>query len=152
VSTTPRGRLRIAAAPSALPGPGAWAAVAVGGFVGAEARYLLGVAFPEDGSIPWTTLAINVAGSLLLGMLTALWTERPGTAFWLRAGLCPGLLASFTTFSAVALAIDQLAAQGRHAAWLLYLGLSVAAGLAAAVAGLYTGRRLCRRTTRTAAA
>lgn len=150
--TTPAGRLRVGNAPSVLPGWGAWTAVAVGGFTGTESRYLLGLAFPEDGAIPWTTLTINVAGSLLLGLLTAFWAERPGTAFWLRAALGPGLLASFTTFSAVALVIDQLAAQGRHDAWLLYLGLSLAAGLAAAVAGLYTGQVLGRRaTTRTAA-
>lgn len=129
-----------------LPPATVWTAVAVGGLLGTEARFGLGLLFPEDGGgVPWTTLAINVAGSLLLGLVTAFWTERPSAPAWLHAGLGPGLLGSFTTFSAVAISIDQLAAAGRHQVWLAYLGLSVAAGLAAALAGLAFGRALGSR-------
>lgn len=121
----------------------AWTAVAVGGLVGTELRYGAGVLFPETaGSIPWTTLGINVAGSFVLAALTTVWIARPKTAFWLRAGLGPGLLGSFTTFSAVVYAIDQLYRAGLHASWVAYLALSLVLGLGAAAAGWKTGKAL----------
>jgi CrcB protein len=119
----------------------AWVAVAAGGLVGTELRYGLGVLFPETaGAVPWTTLAINVAGSFVLGMLTTIWIARPRTAFWLRAAIGPGLLGSFTTFSAVVASVDQLARGGLHAVWVLYLSLSVLLGLGAAAAGWKAGK------------
>ena len=119
----------------------AWAAVAAGGLVGSELRYGLGVLFPEQaGSVPWTTLAINVAGSFILGMLTTVWIARPRTAFWLRAGIGPGLLGSFTTFSALVASVDQLARGGLHAVWMSYLVLSVLLGLGAAALGWKAGK------------
>ncbi|XAS63092.1 fluoride efflux transporter FluC [Pseudarthrobacter sp. So.54] len=125
----------------ALPGWSAWAAVAVGGLIGTELRYGAGLLFPEAaGTIPWTTLVINVVGSFVLATLTTVWIARPKTAFWLRAGLGPGLLGSFTTFSAVVFVIDQQFRGGFHAGWLAYLGLSLVLGLAAAAAGWKTGK------------
>jgi fluoride exporter len=121
----------------------AWAAVAVGGLVGSELRYGLGVLFPEQaGSVPWTTLTINVAGSFILGLLTTVWIARPQTAFWLRAGIGPGLLGSFTTFSALVASVDQLARGGFHAAWMSYLFLSVLLGLGAAAFGWKAGKAI----------
>ncbi len=118
-----------------------WAAVAAGGLVGTELRYGLGVLFPEQaGAVPWTTLAINVAGSFVLGLLTTIWIARPRTAFWLRAGIGPGLLGSFTTFSALVASVDQLARGGLHTVWLAYLVLSVLLGLGAAAAGWKAGK------------
>ncbi|MFJ6026166.1 fluoride efflux transporter FluC [Pseudarthrobacter sp. NPDC092424] len=121
----------------------AWLAVAAGGLLGTELRYGLGLVFPEGtGSVPWTTLLINVAGSFALAALTTLWMARPQTSFWLRAGIGPGLLGSFTTFSAVMFSTDQLLRAGEHQAWLLYLALSLVFGLAAAGAGWRLGRLL----------
>lgn len=125
----------------------AWLAVAAGGLLGTELRYGLGVAFPEGaGSVPWTTLLINVAGSFVLALLTTVWMARPQTSFWLRAGLGPGLLGSFTTFSAVMFSTGQLFRAGEHQVWLLYLGLSLVLGLAAAGGGWRLGRFLSRPT------
>lgn len=124
----------------------AWLAVAVGGLAGTELRYGLGLAFPETvGEMPWTTLGINVAGSFVLAALTTVWMARPQTAFWLRAGLGPGLLGSFTTFSAVVFSVDQLARASEHPAWIAYLGLSLLLGLGAAAGGWRTGRILADR-------
>jgi CrcB protein len=118
-----------------------WAAVAAGGLVGTELRYGLGLLFPEQaGAVPWTTLAMNVAGSFVLGLLTTLWIARPRTAFWLRAGIGPGLLGSFTTFSALVASVDQLARGGLHTVWIPYLVLSVLLGLGGAAAGWKAGK------------
>ena len=124
----------------------AWLAVATGGLAGPELRYGLGLAFPAAaGTIPLTTLGINVAGSFVLAGLTTVWIARPRTAFWLRAGLGPGLLGSFTTFSAVMFSIDQLATAGEYPVWMAYLGLSLVLGLGAAAGGWRTGRLLTDR-------
>ena len=124
----------------------AWLAVSAGGLVGSELRYGLALAFPDQpASLPWATLWINVAGSFVLAALTTAWMARPRTAFWLRAGLGPGLLGSFTTFSAVVFAVDQLARAGQHPLWIAYLALSLLLGLAAAAAGWRLGKRLTRQ-------
>lgn len=124
-----------------------WLAVAAGAFIGTESRYGLGLLFPETaGEVPATTLGINVMGSFLLGFLTTWWLGRPQTPFWLRAFLGPGVLGSFTTFSAVTMATVELAGAARPAQWLLYLILSLMLGLTAAAAGLGLGRRTGGRT------
>lgn len=113
--------------------------------MGTELRYGLGLAFPEaPGAFPWATLCINVAGSFVLAALTTAWLARPGTAFWLRAGLGPGLLGSFTTFSAVVFSVDQLARAGEHSVWTAYLGLSLVLGLGAAGLGWRFGKQIGR--------
>lgn len=120
-----------------------WAAVAAGGLLGTELRYALVLLFPEpEGSVPWTTLGINVAGSFVLGALTTIWIARPHTAFWLRAAIGPGVLGSFTTFSALVLSVDRLAGEGFHGVWVAYLCLSVVLGLGAAAAGWRLGKVL----------
>jgi CrcB protein len=128
-----------------MPAARAWLAVAVGGLLGTELRYGLGLAFPDlPGTVPWGTLWINVGGSFVLALLTTVWMARPHTAFWLRAGLGPGLLGSFTTFSALVFVVDQLARAGSHIIWVAYLVLSLLLGLSAAGAGWRSGRILGR--------
>ncbi|MBT2549778.1 CrcB family protein [Arthrobacter sp. ISL-65] len=118
-----------------------WTAVAAGGLLGTELRYVLGLLFPDlPGDLPWATLGINIVGSFVLAALTTIWIARPQTAFWLRAAIGPGVLGSFTTFSAVVFSTDQLTRIGLPVLGLLYLGLSVLLGLAAAAAGWRTGK------------
>ncbi|WP_461187132.1 fluoride efflux transporter FluC [Arthrobacter sp. Z4-13] len=132
--------------PAGMPAGRAWLAVAAGGLIGTELRYGLGLAFPDaPGSLPWATLWINVGGSFVLAGLTTIWIARPQTAFWIRAGLGPGLLGSFTTFSAVVFSVDQLARGGGHVVWAAYLVLSVFAGLTAAGLGWRFGKLVAGR-------
>ncbi|GAA3682254.1 hypothetical protein GCM10023081_20400 [Arthrobacter ginkgonis] len=128
-------------------------AVALGGFTGTLLRYGLGQALPEAG-FPWTTLGINIAGSLVLGLLTGWWAGRPGFPAWLRSGLGPGLLGSFTTFSAVAVFSASAGAPSTGTAWTVaaYLLLGLLLGLSAAAAGLAAGRALGRSARRRAEA
>lgn len=119
---------------------GSLALVGLGGAAGTLARFFLGAALPWAGSV--STLAINVAGSLLLGILVAAFAGRaPRLQLLLGTGLCGG----FTTYSALAVGVAELAHAG--SAWWaagLALGTLVAAGLAT-VAGLWIGGGRSRR-------
>lgn len=115
-------------------------AIVVGGLVGTGLRLGLDALLPHsDDGFPWSTLIINVVGSFALAVLVArVWPSAP---HWLKAGLGAGLLGSFTTFSALAVSLVTLADAGE---WLLgagYLVASLVAGLGAATAGLFLGRR-----------
>ncbi len=117
-------------------------AVLTGGFVGTGLR--LGVDFAiahEPQQLALSTLAVNVVGSFLLGILVAaLWRRLPT---WGRAGLGAGLLGSFTTFSALTDSLWFLILSGAVVEAILSVVLSVALGLGAAAAGITMGRRLC---------
>lgn len=75
-------------------------AVAIAGFAGAVSRYSIGLAFPDNGEagFPWATLAINLAGSLLLGWLFGLASRRKLPP-WFKEAAGTGFLGAFTTFS-----------------------------------------------------
>jgi CrcB protein len=84
---------------TAAPAPRLVVAVAVGGALGALARWGLGEAFPADADeFPWATFAINVLGSFALAMLPALAVVRRSRTA--AATLGPGVLGGFTTLSA----------------------------------------------------
>lgn len=97
-------------------------AIAVGGAVGAGARYLIGVAWPtQDGGFPASTLVINVLGCALIGVLMVLITEVWSTRRLVRPFLGTGVLGGFTTFSTYTVEIARLVG-GLHAdIALLYL-------------------------------
>lgn len=112
-------------------------AVLVGGLAGTALRLGIDAALPHGpGEFPLSTLLINVAGSLVLGLLVArVWPTAPE---WLRFGLGTGLLGSFTTFSAVIVSLLSLAGNPLLAAG--YLVASLVGGLGAAALGLRLGR------------
>jgi CrcB protein len=117
----------------------ALAAIALGGGLGSLARYGISRACPPaTGAIPWSTLAINLTGSLLLGMLVVAVTEIWRPHRLVRPFLGTGVLGGYTTFSTFAVEVRGLPAG--HA-W-LYLTLSVVGGLAAALVGMALIRQL----------
>jgi CrcB protein len=120
------------------PAPRLVAAVAVGGAVGALARWGLTEAFPSDvDAFPWTILAINVAGSFVLALLPALAVVRRSRL--VTVGLGPGVLGGFTTLSAYSEEARALLDHGRTATAGLYLVGTLAACLVAvAVAGRWS--------------
>ena len=113
----------------------ALAAVAAGGATGAVLRWAATHAVPDGSGIPWTTLAINVGGSLALALLGGAVALRRRPLLLLALG--PGLLGGFTTFSAYA---DQ----GRALADDGHPGLALA-HLLATVAGCLVAVHLVRR-------
>ncbi|MGY1602049.1 fluoride efflux transporter FluC [Geodermatophilus sp. SYSU D00815] len=125
------------------------AAVAVGGVLGAEARYALDRwAGAPVGAWPWATWWINVGGSFLLGVLVAVLTALPRPHRLARPFLGTGVLGGFTTFSTAMVQVPELARAGRPVAAAGYLvGTALAAVLAAAL-GLGLVRAAVRRRAR----
>jgi CrcB protein len=116
--------------------------IAIGGATGSLARYGLGRAWPDPGhEIPWTTLSINLLGSLLLGMLVVAVSEVWQLHPLIRPLLGTGVLGGFTTFSTFAVQTQLLAAGPA----IVYLLLSVLGGLLAAAAGMALLRQLSPR-------
>lgn len=113
-------------------------AVLAGGMLGTAARLTVDVVLPHGGTtFPLGTFLVNLAGSFVLGMLVSrVWPVAPE---WLRAGLGPGLLGSFTTFSALAVSAVELTASGVAASAVMYVAASVVGGISAAALGLRLG-------------
>lgn len=120
-------------------------AIAVGGAFGAVLRYLVssGVYQWFGRGFPYGTLAVNVIGSLLIGLLTeALVLQRMEITSEYRAAILVGLFGSFTTFSTFSLETLYLLEQGNYLKSALNILISVIACLAAAWIGLLLGRTL----------
>ena len=112
-------------------------AIALGGAVGALARYGVSAALAAafGARFPLGTLAVNVAGSFVMGWLFALFAERMHVAPEIRLLLMTGLLGAFTTFSTFSVETLALLQTGRWLAGVANVLLSVALCLAAAWAG-----------------
>lgn len=120
--------------------------VALGGAVGAVARHqagrgmtaLLGPAAVS--AFPWATLAVNVVGSLAMGLLAG-WLARHGSGGeTARLLLGVGLLGGFTTFSAFSLELMVLIERGQGGSAFAYAAISVLAGVTALYIGLIVMR------------
>lgn len=91
-----------------------WGSMALGGFAGTAARYLLaGVVYRTTGTgFPYGTLVVNLAGCLLVGLLNSLAEARfllgPTGRMLLMTGFC----GAFTTFSTLILETSNLVATG----------------------------------------
>jgi fluoride exporter len=121
--------------------------IAVGGALGAMARYGVATAWPHaPGTFPWATFSVNVLGCLLIGALMVVLTEIVGRPHRLtRPFLGVGILGGFTTFSTYAVETDQLLTGGDPQLALLYLFGTVAAALLAVQVGI-VATRLATRT------
>lgn len=119
--------------------PGLIALVALGGAIGTLARFGLARILPTDGGWPVATFVANLVGAFLLGLLLEGLVRRgpeDGIRRRLRLTLGTGVLGGFTTFSALAIEIERLGADG---SWLLGAGyglVSVVAGVGAAGLGV----------------
>lgn len=109
--------------------------VMAGGAIGAALRYGVGLSLAARGSWPWSTLAVNVFGGFMMGLLAAsVLRGETGEPFRLFVGV--GLLGGFTTFSAFSLETLQMI-EGGH--WMMaggYALVSVVASVAALALGI----------------
>jgi CrcB protein len=117
--------------------------VALGGAVGASARHLvnLGALRLFGSAFPVGTLAVNVVGGLLMGLLAGVLALRyAGGGQGSHLFLATGVLGGFTTFSAFSLDAVLLWQRGQAAAALVYVVASVVLSIAALAAGLALAR------------
>lgn len=113
--------------------------VALGGALGSCARYAAGqlVARFSGSAFPWSTLLVNVSGSLLIGILAGLVSAdgKPWLSADARAFLMVGMLGGFTTFSSFSLETLNLA---RNGDW-LGAGANVAASVGLCLVTVWVG-------------
>jgi CrcB protein len=113
---------------------------ALGGALGSLARWSVVVALPRSsGGWPWATLAVNLLGCLLIGVLLAVLAARRPDDDRLRTFLGAGVLGGFTTYSAFAVEVADLLRAGTPVLAAGYVVVSVIGGLVAVAAGLRTG-------------
>jgi len=118
--------------------------VFIGAGVGGTLRYVLGGWLTErwGSAFPWHTLAINVAGAFLLGVLMALSVERGIVSPEMRLLLGVGLLGGFTTFSTLSYESVALFQHGFMLQGAANILGSAVLGIGAAVVGLLVGRAI----------
>ena len=117
-------------------------AVALGGALGAMARYLVVDRFEQwlGAGFLYGTLTANILGSFLMGVLVELMLRTWSPSPELRAMLLVGLLGSFTTFSGLSLNTLRLFEAGEMGQAALYAFASVLLSLI----GIFAGMRLAR--------
>ena len=118
--------------------------VAIGGAIGAAARYLAGVwiAARLGTGFPWGTFFVNITGSFLIGIVLVLVAggTLPAEA---RLFFAVGILGGYTTFSSFSYETLQLLAGGNVMGPVLFNTLGqVLAGLLAVYLGVVVGRAL----------
>ena len=118
--------------------------VAVGGALGAVARFVVGNAVSKaiGSALPYGTFVINVIGCFAMGLLMTIIVDRELLPATWRLLLCVGLLGGFTTFSSFGYEALMLLTEGRLLAALAYVGGSVVLGLMAAGMGVLCARAL----------
>ena len=113
-------------------------AVSAGGIVGTLLRFATGnwinTNWPRH--FYTATLAVNIVGCLLIGVLYGLFLIRPEVPIEVRAGLMVGFLGGLTTFSSFSLDTVRLLESGQVPLALGYAALSVFGRLLATCAGL----------------
>jgi CrcB protein len=119
-------------------------AIAVGGAAGALFRYWMsnGVYVLLGRDFPYGTLAVNILGSLLMGILYVFFLERMTVGPEVRAAILIGVLGAFTTFSTFSIETFNLIEQADYMKAVMNMLVSVLACVAAAWLGVAFGRQL----------
>lgn len=99
-----------------------WLAVALGGALGALARYTISTYWltPSSGVFPWGTFTANVLGAALMGICYVLIVEKGVLSSELRPLFMVGFLGALTTFSTFSLDTWLLWQQGQSLLAMLY--------------------------------
>ena len=116
--------------------------VAVGAAIGGVLRFAVSDLWLGAAELPWGTLLVNVAGSLLIGFYASLpmdrfWTTN-GPHLFVTAGFCGG----FTTFSIFSLEMVEMMNDGRTLLAAVWMLLSLLIWLGGAALGHLMGRQL----------
>ena len=116
--------------------------IAIGGALGSILRYLVQVQCIEwfGTKFPYGNLAINAAGSLLIGFFSIIFLQRLLVATEVRFAIIAGLLGGFTTFSAFSLETISLMQQGSLASAASNILFSIVLCIAACFLGMTFAR------------
>lgn len=118
----------------------------LGGFVGANLRYWLGL-WVEDrtgATFPWHTLMVNVSGSILIGVFMGLFFGLNLSLHWrLLVGF--GILGGYTTFSTFSYEVVGLMENRHFAPAMAYVASSTVLSVLGAWIGLWSMRLLVGR-------
>jgi fluoride exporter len=124
--------------------------VAIGGALGSVARFWVGALVLErfGRTFPWGTLAVNVSGSFLIGVIAVLAGEQgrlaPATRTFVMQFLMVGVCGGYTTFSAFSLQTLNLFHEGRIASALVNIAVSMLLCLGGVWLGWIAGQALNR--------
>jgi CrcB protein len=116
--------------------------VAIGGACGALARYGIDrfIEQRSDSTFPWSTLAINVSGCFVVGLVIAALVDREAAPDWLRAALVVGFCGGYTTFSTFAQETLDLIETNAVVLGAVSVTANVLLGILAVLAGTRVGR------------
>jgi CrcB protein len=114
-----------------------WLVIGGFGFIGTILRYAVqgGAQRLMGSAFPYGTLAVNVAGSFVVGLAATLFLERSALGPMWRSAVLIGLCGGFTTFSALTYETFELVRTGDPARGILNMALHIVLGLAAVWAG-----------------
>lgn len=118
-------------------------AVALGAALGGVSRHYFSVSVqPRLGSFPWSTMIINVSGSLLLGFVMRYALATPSLSVAMRVLLTTGFCGGFTTFSTYSFETVTLLENGEYQRAGAYAFGSMLLALVATIAGFMLARGL----------
>ncbi len=104
--------------------------VGLGGCIGSMLRYLAWYFFKSP-NFPVHTLMVNIAGSLVIGIVIGLSIKDPGFSNNWKLFLATGICGGFTTFSAFSIESLQMMMDGKYLISSLYIMASIILGIAA---------------------
>jgi len=116
--------------------------IAIGGAFGAVSRYLVDTWVSEQtmSSFPWGTFVVNISGSFVLGLLSALAIDRSVLPADIRLPVLVGFVGAYTTFSTLMLETWRLVESGSSPLAIANIVGSGVLGIVALVLGLVIGR------------
>ena len=121
--------------------------VALGGAIGTTLRFIVSTStyqFFQLSVFPWGTLAVNLSGSFIIGILAG-FNETGMVSLNLRTFLFIGVLGGFTTFSALSLETLNLIRSGEIRYAIINVAASNLIGIALAFGGFFITRNLLTR-------
>ena len=118
--------------------------IALGGAVGAIARYVLGsfITARVESGFPWGTFVINVTGSFIIGFFLTLISEQITVDPRWRLAIAVGFVGAYTTFSTFEYEVLRLIEEGSFSTGLMYVTMSLLIGFLAVWGGSITAREL----------
>lgn len=114
--------------------------IGTGSFLGGISRFLISKYFYHGSEFPYSTLLINIAGSLLIGLLFGISEKSHLLSQEIKLFFTIGFCGSFTTFSTLSLESFTMLKYGNYTQLAIYIGLSLIGGVTAVYLGYYSSK------------